>query len=166
MRRAAHKQSAVTSELRVDGVQASLRALLAAGVLGASVLAAGCATSEPPLPLSGGHTTCLADTPECIGQRQGLVRQLSSDPSRDWLKSPATPEAYASGVRLYAMKNRKKDLSCDELQRGKVEADGAANSLRGASAKLTPAQISRGIMFASEVGRELGNEMGRRCKRA
>lgn len=130
------------------------------------VAAAGCATSAPPLQASGGHTTCLDDSPECIGRRQGLLRQLSGDSARTWMREPSTPEAYASGVRLYAMKNKKKELTCEELQRGKAETDGAASSLRSASAKLTPAQISRAMMFASEVGRELSNEMGRRCKRA
>lgn len=131
-----------------------------------AMAAGGCATSEPPPQLGGGHITCLDDTPECIGRRQGLVRQLTGDSTRSWLKEPATPEAYASGVRLYAMKHKKKELSCEELQRGKSEADAAPASLRGAASKLTPAQISRGIIFAGEVGRELGNEMGRRCKRA
>lgn len=127
---------------------------------------AGCATSEPPLPKTAGHIECLDDTAECIARRQGVVRQLSGDASRSWMKESPTPEAYASGVRLYAMKNKKRELSCDELQRGKLEADGAPNALRAASSRLTPAQISRGIMFAGEVGRELNNEMGRRCKRA
>lgn len=131
----------------------------------AALGAGACATAEPPLPVSGGHTTCLDDTPECIGRRQGLLRQLSADSSRGWMREPATPEAYASGVRLYAMKNKKKELSCDELQRGKAEADAAPTALRGASAKLTPAQISRAMMFAGEVGRELSNEMGRRCSK-
>jgi hypothetical protein len=137
-----------------------------AGLAAAAAVLTGCATAEAPLPPSGGHTTCLEDTPECIGRRQGLMRQLANDPGRGWMKEPATPEAYASGVRLYAMKTKKKDLSCEELMRGRIEADGAATSLRGASARLTPAQVSRGIMFAGEVSRELQTEMGRRCKRA
>jgi hypothetical protein len=139
--------------------------VVAALALTAALLSA-CATSEPALPPGSGHITCLDDTPECIGRRQGLVRQLTGDNSRSWLKEPATPEAYASGVRLYAMKNKKKDMSCDELQRAKVETDGAATALRAAGNRLTPAQISRGIMFAGDVGRELSNEMGRRCKKA
>lgn len=81
------------------------------------------------------------------------------------MKEQPSPEAYASGVRLFAMKTKKKELSCDELARGRQEADGAPSSLRSTS-KLTPAQVSRGVMFASEVSRELTNEMGRRCKRA
>ncbi len=138
-----------------------------AATLGPAVFAAaGCATTEPPLPKVAGHIECLDDSAECIGRRQGLMRQLTNDSSRSWLKEWPTPEAYASGVRLYAMKNKKKDLSCEELQRGKLEADGAPTSLRSASTKLSPAQISRGIMFAGEVGRELNSEMGRRCKRA
>jgi len=132
----------------------------------AALTAAGCATTAPPLPKVAGHIECLDDSAECIARRQSVVRQLSADPTRGWLKEQPTPEAYASGVRLYAIKNTRRDLSCDELKRGKLEADGATGSLRAASGKLSPAQISRGIMFAGEVGRELTNEMGRRCKRA
>jgi hypothetical protein len=29
---------------------------------------------------------------------------------------------------------------------------------------LTPAQISRGIILAQDVSKELGNEFGRRCR--
>ena len=77
------------------------------------------------------------------------------------------PEAYASGVRLFALKNKKKDLTCDELARGRDEADRAPGVLRGPEGvNLTSAQKSRGIMLASEVSRELGAEIKRRCKKA
>jgi len=70
-------------------------------------------------------------------------------------------------VRLFALKNKKKDLTCDELARGRDEADRAPGVLRGPEGtNLTPAQKSRGIMLASEVSRELGAEIKRRCKKA
>ena len=128
---------------------------------------AGCATNAPQVEVSHAGYGCVDDSVECIGRRQALMRQLTGDSSRAWLKEQPTPEAYASGVRLFALKTKKRELTCDELDRGRREADGATVSLRSASGRLTPAQISRGSMFATEVSRELHNEMGRRCpKRA
>jgi hypothetical protein len=136
-------------------------AICAAGVL------AGCATSDPPVQLAKPGYSCVDDSIECINRRQALLRQLTADTSHAWMKEQPTPEAYASGVRLFAMKTKKKDLSCAELAQGRQEADRGPQALRGPGAtKLTPAQVSRGVMFAGEVSRELGNEIGRRCKRA
>ena len=69
-------------------------------------------------------------------------------------------------MRLFALKSKKKELTCDELAHGRNEADRAPGVLRGARGNLTPAQVSRGIMLASEVSRELAAEMKRRCRKA
>jgi hypothetical protein len=136
-------------------------------VVMAGAFNAGCATSDPPVELAKPGYSCVDDSMECINRRQGLLRQLTADNSRSWMKEQPTPEAYASGVRLFAMKTKKKEMTCAELTQGRQEADRAHASLHGpGSGKLTPAQVSRGSMFATEVSRELGNEMGRRCKRA
>lgn len=128
-------------------------------------LLASCATGSPPPELTKGGYSCVDDSVECVSRRQALLRQLTADNSRSWMKEHPTPEAYASGVRLFAMKTKKREMNCDELDRGRREADGAQSSLRSAGTKLTPAQISRGSMFATEVSRELTNEIGKRCKR-
>lgn len=127
---------------------------------------AGCAISaEQDLGKSG--MSCVDDSPGCIDQRKSALRQLMADKNRTWVRQPPTPEAYASGVRLFALKSKKKELSCDELSHGRREADNAPQVLRGPSGKnLTPAQVSRGVMLAHEVSRELGKEIKRRCKNA
>lgn len=107
--------------------------------------------------------TCVDDSKECIDRRGAALRAMMTDKSRSWIKEPATPAAYASGVRLFAYKSRKRDLSCEELAHGKREADAAPQVLRGA-AGLSPAQVSRSAMLAGEVSRELAAEMKRRCK--
>ena len=127
---------------------------------------AGCTSLDAPAQLSRAGFHCIDDSLECINKRQNLMRQLVADNSRAWMKEAPTPEAYASGVRLFAMKSKKHEMSCPELEQGRREADGAPASLRGAGSKLPTAQVSRGIMFAGEVSRELSNEMGRRCKKA
>ena len=136
-------------------------------LVGAAIVClAGCAGGDATPELSRAGFSCVDDSLHCISQRQALLRQLTADNSRAWMKEAPTPEAYASGVRLFAMKTKKKDMSCDELARGRQEADGAPTVLRGApSSRLTPAQVSRGTIFAAEVSRELNTEMGRRCRR-
>jgi hypothetical protein len=137
-----------------DGVKGLLAALgLAVG---------GCAVGDAPIESAG--FDCIDDSPRCVSERQAKLKQLVSDPQRRWVKDAPTPAAYASGVRLFAFKQTKKSLSCEELAHGRREADGASASLKGAGSALSPAQVSRGTMFAQEVGRELSNEMKKRCK--
>jgi hypothetical protein len=108
--------------------------------------------------------SCVDDSSDCVERRQRTLRYLVDDKDRTWVTAHAPPEAYASGVRLFALKSKKKELSCDELAHGRNEADRAPGVLRGAS-NLTPAQVSRGIMLASEVSRELAAEIQRRCRK-
>ena len=110
--------------------------------------------------------SCLDDSPECVEQRQMRLKAMLADKDRAWVRDAPTPQAHASGVRLFAFRARKKELSCEELAHGRREADGAAKSLRGPDGQgLSPAQISRASMFAAEVSRELSTEMrARRCK--
>lgn len=108
---------------------------------------------------------CVDDSKGCIDQRAAALRSIMSDKDRKWVREPATPSAYASGVRMFAYKQRKKELSCEELAIARREADAAAGTLRGpGGAGLTPAQISRGVMFGQEVAKELAAEQGRRCR--
>ena len=139
-------------------------ALLRSGAAGAALLLGACSfgfTSDSPPPVGG----CVDDSPECIDRRGASLRSMMADKERRWVKEPATAGSYASGVRLFAYKGRKRDLSCDELAHGKREADGAPFALNGPSAAgLSPAQKSRGSMLAAEVSKELSAEMKRRCK--
>ena len=124
-----------------------------------------CGGPDADGPSSG--LTCVDDLPDCVDRRQKTLRYLVDDKDRAWIAAHPPPEAYASGVRLFALKNKKRDLTCDELARGRDEADRAPGVLRGPEGvNLTPAQKSRGVMLASEVSRELGAEIKRRCKKA
>jgi hypothetical protein len=68
---------------------------------------------------------------------------------------------------LFAFRGKRKELTCDELGVGRREADAAPQSLRGpGAAGLSPAQVSRSLMLAAEVSKELGSEYNRRCKKA
>lgn len=135
---------------------------LAALALIAAFALAGCGGSD--VGVSSG-LTCIDDSPQCISRRQRTLRWLVEDNDRAWIKAHAPPEAYASGVRLFALKHKKKELTCEELAYGRNEAEKAPGVLRGPGASgLTPAQVSRGVILAREVSRELAAEMKRRCK--
>jgi hypothetical protein len=126
---------------------------------------AGCGGPNIGVSSSAG-LTCVDDTPDCIERRQRTLSYLVDTNDRAWIKAHAPAEAYASGVRLFALKKKKKELTCEELAYGRNEAEKAPGILRGpGGAKLTPAQVSRGVILASEVSRELAVEMKRRCKK-
>lgn len=108
--------------------------------------------------------SCIDDSTECVARRQTTLNALLSDKDRSWVKEQPTPHAHASGVRLFAFRSKKSELSCEELVHARREADGAPKMLKG-SQGLSPAQISRASMFAAEVSKELSVEMKkRRCR--
>ena len=149
--------------IRVVPLQRVLSRLFLAGtiVLGLAACTGGATDTSN---LAGPGYGCLDDSKGCIDQRQAALKSLLADKSHAWVRHPASAESYAAGVRLYAFKTRKRELSCEDLAHGRREAEGAGPVLRGAAGRLSPAQISRGAMFATEVSRELAGEMGRRCR--
>lgn len=124
----------------------------------------GCAGNPAPEIGPWTETKCLDDSPACVAQRQGQLKTILADRERRWIAQPAGADAYAGGVRLFAFKTRKRELSCAELAAGRREADAGPSVLRGPQGRhLSPAQVSRGAMLAGEVSRELQAEMRRRC---
>lgn len=110
--------------------------------------------------------SCIDDSKECVDRRQATLKAMLADKERKWVKEPASPHAHASGVRLFALRSRKTEMTCEELAHGRREAEGAPKALKAASGEgLSPAQISRASLFAAEVSKELSVEMKkRRCK--
>jgi hypothetical protein len=133
--------------------------------LAGALAVAGCSISTGLEGDTRAGLSCVDDTPECINRRQSTLRHLVDDKSHVWVKEPATPEAYASGVRLFAFKAKKTELTCDELAHGRREAEAARSALKSAGPSLTSAQVARGTLFAGEVAKELQAEMRRRCKK-
>lgn len=143
-----------------------LKAALTLAIGALASMMTGCAGSDDASLDARAGLSCVDDTPECVSRRQTTLKSMTTDATRAWIKEPASPEAYASGVRLFAFKAKKKELSCDELAHGRREAEAAGPALAGAGTRLTPAQAARGRMLASEVARELAGEFNRRCKKA
>jgi hypothetical protein len=130
-----------------------------------ALLASACSGAFGPEDTKAG-LSCIDDSPECVERRQTTLKAMLADKNRTWVKEPATPQAHASGVRLFAFRSRKKEMTCEELVHARREADGAPKMLRGPEGKgLSPAQISRATLFAAEVSKELSAEIrARRCK--
>ncbi len=135
-------------------------AVLASALASCAVINLETAATEPP------RADCVDDSPPCVQRRGEALKHMLADPKRNWVREPASAHSYAAGVRLFAFRSRKRDLSCDELAHGKREADAAPAVLNGPhSGGLSPAQKSRGTMLAAEVAKELGGEIRRRgCK--
>ena len=109
--------------------------------------------------------SCVDDSAECVQRRQATLKAMLSEKDKGWVKEPASAHAHASGVRLFAFRSKKAELTCEELAHGRREADGAPKTLKSTQG-LSPAQISRASMFAAEVSRELTTEMRKRGCRA
>lgn len=108
---------------------------------------------------------CVDDSQACVAERSTALQHIMADKQRVWIRQPAPVEAYASGVRLFALKQKKRDLTCEELGIGRREAEAARNAARAAGqGPVSGAGLARRDADAQEVGRELDNEMKRRCK--
>jgi hypothetical protein len=105
------------------------------------------------------------DSAHCISQRGKVFDSYMADKSRSFVRQPATADSYASGVRLFALSKRRKELTCDELAHAKREADAGPSVLRGNAGRLTPAQVARGVILANEVARDIGREQAKRCRK-
>jgi hypothetical protein len=131
---------------------------------GAMLALTGCSNAEPPQAGLSRGLYCVDDSQACVAERSAALGRLMADKQRGWIRQPAPSASYASGVRLFAYKQRKRELSCEELAIGRREADAGPAILRGPDGRsLSTGQIARGVMLAQEVSRELATEMRRRC---
>jgi hypothetical protein len=105
--------------------------------------------------------SCIDDTPYCVAQREKTLKSMLADKDHKWVREAPTAQAHATGVRLFAFRSKKAELSCHELVHGRKEAEVAPRVLKGHQG-LTPAQVSRAALFAAEVQKELAAEIRRR----
>lgn len=147
------------------GLRGIVARVAVGGTLALSVVAVtGCAGNPAPEIGPWSTSRCVDDSPACIAERQRTLKALLSDRERRWVREPANADSYAGGVRLFAFKTRKRELTCQELAAARREAEAGPTVLRGPGGRhLTPAQVSRGAMLSTEVSRELAGEMRRRC---
>jgi len=166
---ASYRQSGNRSEFVLHMPRAATRvsrSIAIAAALLSSLATAGCGGNGATLGDQAAGLKCVDDSNVCISQRKQVFDSYMADNSRAWVKQPAGPHEYASGVRLLALSKKRKELSCEELAHAKAEADRAPSALSGcAYSGLTPSQIARGVMLARDVSRELDREIARRCRK-
>ncbi|MGH1418600.1 MAG: hypothetical protein ACRBCJ_07065 [Hyphomicrobiaceae bacterium] len=136
-------------------------------IIALAMALSGCANGSTATVTTNSGLRCVDDSSHCIKQRQYALNAMLSDPANRWVHQTVSADAYASGVRLFAFKKKKKQLPCGDLRRGHQEAQNARTVLNGPSAKhLSSGQIARGAMLGTEVARELKREIRRRCGKA
>lgn len=135
------------------------------GCVVAALVVLGCASAElnSEQKVAAG-LSCVDDSNTCVSRRGAALNALTSDPTRKWIQEPASAQAYASGVRMFALRRKKRELTCAELKRGKIEADNAKTVLT-TGAGLSTAQVARAKLLSQDVSRELAREIKRRCRR-
>ena len=139
------------------------RTLATGAMLLMAALLVACSGNGVSVTTPGAGLKCVDDSPTCIAERQATMKAMLADPNRSWIAQRPDAAAYASGVRLFAFKTKKKEMSCAELHAGKREADAGPAILRTPGNGLSHSQVSRGVILAHEISRELGRELGRRC---
>ena len=111
----------------------------------------------------GVGVNCVDDSEFCLTERRQALNEIMADKSMNWVGEKPTARSDASGVRLFAFKQRKRKLDCRQLRVGYLEANSAPGRLRSAnSPALTPDLVSRGVILSQEVAKELKREMKRR----
>ena len=132
--------------------------------LSVATLSAGCGGFGGSQQIVKPGLSCVDDSSTCVSRRKAALQELVNRPDRSWIQERPTAHAYASGVRLFALRKKKSELTCAELKHGQQEAKRAPAVLGSAGGKnLSAGQISRGKMLAVEVSRDLSREIKRRC---
>lgn len=96
---------------------------------------------------------------DCLARLKALV----DDPKRAWVGQLLAPMDYADGTRFFAYRALRGKLTCDELAKGVVEIDAAANALGSPALTMSATLVARVRTLAREVGAELRLERANRC---
>lgn len=97
---------------------------------------------------------------DCLARLKALVE----DPKRGWIgQSQPKPAEYADGIRLFAYRALRGQLSCGELAVALVEMNAAAKAFREPVESLPPDKIARLRSLVSKVEVELRAERASRC---
>ena len=103
--------------------------------------------------------------PGC-GNLDACVRELNElmrKGNREWVRTQPTPQAFASGTRLFALRALRSSLTCKELSQGLSQIAAAAKFLAEPIAGVDAAQQERIRGLNLEVERELRTETRSRC---
>jgi hypothetical protein len=128
-------------------------------------LVAGCTGTEPTPVSANPAAGCVDDSKQCVERRMAALKGMVGDPKRAWITAPETPAGYATGVKLFAYRAKKADLTCAELAHGREETRNAPNALKSGSVPgMNDSRLAQVKDLANQVHKDLAKEFDRVCK--
>ena len=132
-------------------------ALLACGL-------AACSSAEPEIQQPHSAAGCVDDSKRCIELRGQALKAMMADTKRGWVTRPETPAAYATGVKLFAYRGKKTELSCAELAHGREETRNLPQTLKpGSLPGMNDSRLAQVRDLSGQVNKELAREFDRAC---
>lgn len=117
------------------------------------------AGTAPPKPVAAEGIPGCGNLDACVRELNELMRKGN----REWVRTQPTPQAFASGTRLFALRALRSSLTCKELSQGLSQIAAAAKFLAEPIAGVDAAQQERIRGLNLEVERELRTETRSRC---
>lgn len=148
--------------LRLGAASRTVHASLA---LAAALSLGACSQTEPAAP-EPPHAAagCVDDSKMCIEKRALALKGMLADPKRTWVTKPETAAAYATGVKLFAYKGKKVEMSCAELAHGREETRTMPQVLKPGSVQgMNDSRLAQVRDLSGQVHKELNKEFDRAC---
>jgi hypothetical protein len=102
------------------------------------------------------------DVPSC----EALLLELTESADRSWIARPETLEGLLTGVRMFAFRTLRPQLTCGELAVAMQQLRSVPDALRSAPVGSRPEDVVRATRLAAEVHEELRAENDARCRAA
>ena len=129
-----------------------------------SAILAGCSGTESTPPPSNPAAGCVDDSKHCIEMRGQALKGMMADPKRTWVTKPETAAAYATGVKLFAYKSKKAEMTCAELAHGREETRTMPQALKPGSVQgMNDSRLAQVRDLSGQVNKELSKEFDRAC---
>lgn len=104
---------------------------------------------------AGNEQICLDDSGDCVASRTAAFKELVADKQHAWVNRPASRSLHASGIRMFAYKATKAQLTCAQLTAGINEASSVRGALAGPMNGVSADRISQAKALAEETRTEL-----------
>ena len=113
---------------------------------------------------AGNEQICLDDSGDCIASRTAAYNEMVADKQHAWVNRPASRSLHASGIRMFAFKATKAQLTCAQLTAGINEASSVRGALAGSMQGVSADRISQAKALADETRAELQKvRLKKRC---
>jgi hypothetical protein len=129
-----------------------------------AAILASCSATEPEPPPAHSAVGCVDDSKTCIERRGQALKVMLADPKRTWVTRPENAAAYATGVKLFAYKGKKAELSCAELAHGREETRLMPQALKpGVVPGMNDSRLAQVRDLSGQMHKELSKEFDRAC---